>query len=454
MDLTRPLQNAIPVIDHWLAYNVYADPRIPGLSAGIVYEDNILFSKGYGYADLSRKLATTENICYCVASISKIFTTVAILQLVEQGKVRLDAAVQDYLPWFTSPTDGNLQSITVRHLLTHTSGLERDGDTPHWIDFKFPPLSMIEQHIAAGASAYSPLEKWKYSNYGFTILGQVIQHVSGMSYEAYVTSNIIERLGLAHTVPTLTENIVQHLALGYSRSVPHKEKEPFPFIETNSMASATGFCSNVLDLCQFMVAQFDGDTRLLSEQMKREMRRVQWRYASTDADWCLGLENWTVNDRQIYGHGGSFPGYKSRFGMDVKRKLGVVVLANAIDAPSRLLANGILETINYFITHDEEFASETPSFENIDSYTGAFTSIWDDIDIVAVANQLIYYPLTQMSPVVAINRLQYEQDGQFRIVSGDGLDSVGETVRFAWQNGTVSGVKIGANPLTRLDYRW
>lgn len=453
MDLTRQLQNAIPVIDHWLAYNVYADPRIPGLSAGIVYEDNILFSKGYGYADLSRKLPTTENTCYCVASISKIFTTVAILQLVEQGKVHLDAAVEEYLPWFTSATDANLPLITVRHLLTHTSGLERDGETPHWIDFQFPPLSMIEQHIAAGATAYSPLEMWKYSNYGFTILGQVIQQVSGMPYEAYVTSHIIERLGLVHTAPTLTDSIVQHLALGYSRSVPHKEKEPFSLIETNSMASATGFCSNVLDLCQFMVAQFDGNTRLLSEQMKREMRRVQWRYARPDADWCLGLENWTVNDRQIYGHGGSFPGYKSRFGMDVERKLGVVVLANAIDAPSSLLVNGMLETINYFITHDQEFAPASSPLENIDACTGAFTSIWDDIDIVAVANQLIYYPLTQMSPVVAVNRLQYEQDGQFRIVSGDGLGSVGETVRFEWQGDTVSGVKIGANPLTRLDYR-
>ena len=454
MDLTRQLQNAIPIIDHWLAYNVYADPRIPGLSAGIVYEDQIIFSKGYGYADLARKVQTTENTCYCVASISKIFTTVAILQLVEQGKVHLDAAVQDYLPWFTSATDANLPSISIRHLLTHTSGLERDGDTPHWTDFQFPRLSPIEQHIAAGATAYSPLEMWKYSNYGFTILGQVIQQASGMSYEAYVSSHIIERLGLAHTVPTLTEDIVQHLAVGYSRSVPYKEKEPFPLIETNSMASATGFCSNVLDLCRFMMAQFDGDTRLLSEQMKREMRRIQWRDARPDADWCLGLENWMVNDRQIYGHGGSFPGYKSRFAMDVARKLGVVVLANAIDAPSSLLVNGILETINYFITHDQEFAPATSSLENIDAYAGVFTSIWDDIDVVAVANQLIYYSLTEMSPVVAVNLLQYERDGQFKIVSGDGLGSVGETVRFEWRGETVSGVKIGANPLTRLDYHW
>jgi hypothetical protein len=203
-----------------------------------------------------------------------------------------------------------------------------------------------------------------------------------------------------------------------------------------------------------MMAQFDSDTRLLSEQMKREMRRIQWRHAGTDADWCLGLENWTVNDRQIYGHGGSFPGYRSRFGMDVERKLGVVVLANAIDAPSSLLVNGMLESINYFITHDQEFAPTNPPLENIDAFTGAFTSIWDDVDIVAVANQLIYYPLTEVSPVVAVNRLQYEQDRQFRIVSGDGFGSVGETVRFEWEGDRVSRVKIGANPLTRLDYRW
>src|SRR6266567_1326930 len=341
MDLTRPLQHAITMVDRWLAYNVATDQRIAGLSVGIIHGDKILHSQGYGYADLAQKIPASESTCYRIASISKIFTTIAILQLQEEGKLALDDRVANYLPWFTSADDQHLHSITLRHLLTHTSGLDRDGDTPHWNDFQFPALAAIQQHVAEGATVYAPLEQWKYSNYGFTLLGEIIKKVSGMSYEEYVTHNIVERLNLAHTAPTLTDDIRKHLAVGYSRSLPGQEKEPFPDIETNVMASATGFSSTVQDLCQFMMAFFDGDTRLLQDETKREMRRIQWLREEDGIDWCVGLETWKVNDRRLYGHSGGFPGYKSRFGIDPERTIGVVVLANAIDVFSSDIANKI-----------------------------------------------------------------------------------------------------------------
>ena len=352
MDFIKQLENATKLIDRWLAYKVYTE-RLPGLSTGVVYKDRVIFSKGYGYANVETQIKASDTTCYRIASFSKIFTAVAVMQLFEQGKLHLDDRVQRYLPWFTSERDTQTSRITIRQLLTHTAGLDRDGDTPHWTSFSFPSLIAIQQHVATGAMIYRPAEQWKYSNLGYTILGEVIKAVSGVSYEDYVNEHIVRRLGLFHTAPTLTDNILQILATAYSRDIPGQERAGFPLIETHAMASATGFSSNVLDLCRFMMAQFQGDTKLLADESKREMRRIQWLRDGFDSDWCLGFQTWKINDRRMYGHGGSFQGFKSRFGIDVEREIGLVMLANAIDAPSYDLANSALQIIDYVINHFE-----------------------------------------------------------------------------------------------------
>jgi CubicO group peptidase (beta-lactamase class C family) len=453
MDFTRPLQHAIKIIDRWLAYNVATDQRIPGLSFGLVYGDKVIYSRGYGYADLAQKIPAGETTCYRIASFSKIFTTIAVMQLQEQGKLALDDRVQRYLPWFTSANDQHLDAITVRQLLTHTAGLDRDGDTTHWIDFQFPALPTIQRYVGEGeATVYGPLEHWKYSNYGFTLLGEIIKQVSGVSYEEYVTSHIVERLGLIHTAPMLTDDILKHLALGYSRSLPGQEKEPFPAIETHVMASATGFSSTVQDLCQLMMAFFDGDTRLLQDETKREMRRIQWLREEDGNDWCVGLGTWKVNDRRLYGHGGSFPGYKSRFGFDPQSTIGVVVLANAIDAPSADIVNKIWETINYFVAHDTEFEAGTEALESADAYEGIYRNIWGDVEVISIASHLLFYEPGPHAPMSDLDRLQYKQDGVYKITSGNSFGHVGELVRFEKEGDRASRIFIGANPSTRLDY--
>jgi CubicO group peptidase (beta-lactamase class C family) len=176
MDLTRPLQHAITIVDRWLAYNVATDQRIAGLSVGIIHEDKILHCQGYGYANLAQKTSSSESTCYRIASIAKIFTTIAILQLQEEGKLALDDRVANYQPWFSSADDQHLHSITLRHLLTHTSGLDRDEDTPHWDDFQFPALAAIQQHVAEGATVYEREGTYRIiSGNSFGHLGELVR---------------------------------------------------------------------------------------------------------------------------------------------------------------------------------------------------------------------------------------------------------------------------------------
>jgi D-alanyl-D-alanine carboxypeptidase len=453
MDLDRPLQHALKVIDRWLGYNAYADPRITGVSVGVVYRDHVIFSKGYGYADVERKVRTTGETCYRIASISKIFTTVAVLQLWEQGKLRLDDRVQHYLPWLAASDGRSLEPITVRQLLTHTAGLDRDGDTLQWAeDFQFPELAEIQRHIASGATVYEPLEHWKYSNYGFTLLGAIIEQVSGLSYIDYAHQHIIEPLGLTRTAPELNDEIIPHLALGYSRVLPDQEKKPFPHIKTNAMASATGFASNVPDLCRFIQAQFMGKNELLSDETKREMRRIQWLREEGGSDWCLGLETWKENGRRIYGHSGGFPGYKSRFGFDPERELGVVVFTNSMDGDPGDLAHVIWDIIHYFVKHDDQFVPAGWPIEHLEDYAQTFRSVWGDIDVVAINNhQLVLFDEGPTLPTPEWDHLQYEGTDRFRIVRGSSFGSLGELVRFEWQDGKVSKVFVGAGPFTRLD---
>jgi len=450
MDFTRPLQHAIAVVDRWLEYNVATDPRLPGLSVGIIHHDRILFSKGYGYADLERHVRANATTCYRIASFSKIFTTVALLQLVEQGKLDLDTPVQHYLPWFASPADPHLDSITCRQLVTHTAGLDRDGERAQWLDFQFPVLEQIQAHIVEGATVYAPADRWKYSNYGFTILGEVIHQVSGMPYEEYVTRNVVERLGLELTGPTLTEPIRAHLATGYSRSFPHQAKEPFPHIETNAMASATGFSSNVVDLCRFMAAQFPGNTQLLQDKTKEAMRTIHSPKTDTSSSWGLGLSSWEVDERRLYGHSGGFPGFISRFGFDPEREIGVVVLVNAIDAPSSALVDNIWKCIHYFVKHADDFALEAPVSENFASGVGLYRNIWDDIELIALDNQPAFYSPGPEAPSESLYQLRYEKDDHYRMVAGSGSGHVGEILRFVRENGAVKKIVVGSDPFERV----
>ncbi|WP_165423685.1 serine hydrolase domain-containing protein [Ktedonosporobacter rubrisoli] len=451
LDLTTRLEAATKFIDRWLAHKLYID-RLPGLSVGIVYGDKILFKKGYGYANLEQQVKASETTCYRIASFSKIFTALAVMHLFEQGKLHLDDRVQQYLPWFSSEQAPQTAQITLRQLLTHTAGLDRDGVTPHWVDYRFPELQEIQRHIAEGGLSYTPATVWKYSNVGYTLLGEVVRAVSGLAYEEYVTEHVVKPLGMTHTAPVLTEAITQQLALGYSRNLPEQGREPFPHIETHVMASATGFSSNVVDLCQLIMAQFEGDTRLLRDETKREMRRIQWLRKEGDADWCLGFETWKVNQQRYYGHGGSFQGYRSRFGFDPERKVGVVVLVNAMDVRAGDLLQGALQIIDYVITHWDELAQDAVQSEHIEGYEGMFRSVWGDVASVTLNNSVNLFNLGAPNPLLGLSRLHHEGGHRFTMVDGNSIDHIGEPVSFVCdEQGVAQHLFVGPDPSERFE---
>ena len=137
------IKSSLHLINNWLDYQVYIK-EIPGLAVGIAVEDELIFKKEYGYANLEKKEKLTDRHLFRIASHSKLFTATAIMILYHEGKLSIDDKVSKYLPWFQSVQDKQLELIRIRHILTHSSGITRDGNTGHWLNFKFPTLEEIK----------------------------------------------------------------------------------------------------------------------------------------------------------------------------------------------------------------------------------------------------------------------------------------------------------------------
>jgi D-alanyl-D-alanine carboxypeptidase len=271
----QKLTQAAKIIDVCLKYKQYRE-EIPALAFGLTYQGKVVLAKGYGFADVAKKIPVTPETCFRIASISKIFTTVAIMQLVEGGKIKLDDTVNSHLPWFKSTNDPRVEKITIRQLLTHTSGLTRDGDTLHWVDGNFPDLNHLKQYIHTMKLSYAPNTRWKYSNVGDSIIGALIEQVSGETFEAYIQKHICQKLGMTLTSSKFIKDIQSRMTIGRGRKIPGKDREIFPNIDAKAMVAATGLSSNVIDLLKFVRSFFRGNTSLITKASKGQMFKIQW----------------------------------------------------------------------------------------------------------------------------------------------------------------------------------
>ena len=432
------------IVDTWLDYQQFMR-RIPGISIGIIHKDKIIFSKGYGYSNVKKKKKITEKTLYRIASISKIFTAISIMQLVEKEKIYLDDSVTKYLPWLKSE-----EKITVRQLLTHSSGINRDGSTSHWVNDDFPEIEKIKRHVEEGAISYSPIEKFKYSNLGYTLLGSVIEQVSGFSYAEYVKRNIIEKIGLEKTYVDINEIAEKELATGYGRDIPNLKREEFKNPSTRSMASAAGFVSNSIDLCKFISAQFLGNKLLLSKDTKKEMQRTHWIEENDNQtiNWGMGYEIWKNDDVKLRGHGGGFPGFITRIAFDREKEIGVALLTNSLGGRSLDLTNGVFHIINYVLKNWNEFESIEDKNMDLSKYEGRYSERGDDVEIVEINGSLNFFYPKNIKPLKEIYKLKHKKENTFTIETGGNFDYIGENVTFHFnESNKLDRVNIGPNPL-------
>ncbi|MEY4857610.1 MAG: hypothetical protein RLZZ97_2440, partial [Gemmatimonadota bacterium] len=258
---------------------------LPGVAVGVVYDQQLVWSQGFGFADVKNRVPMTPQVKFRIASHSKMFAAIAIMQLREEGKIRLDDPVEKFLPWFKAKPAGDDDGvITIEQLLSHTSGLQREaGD--HWTSYNFPSEEEIKRLYSDRQAAFAPNVRWKYSNLAFAVAGLVVEQITGQKWAAYVQQQMFTPLGMSAT--SVDQN-VSGLTVPYMRRMPDGSRDMLPFVDARGMAAATGMTSNVDDLAKFVSAQFRrgarGGAQILSTGSWREMHRVR----AVDETWQSG----------------------------------------------------------------------------------------------------------------------------------------------------------------------
>ncbi len=448
---------ALAVIDaHLEGVRIYE--KVPGISVGIVLDQDLIWQSGYGYSNLETKRQADADTLYSICSISKLFTAIGIMQLRDAGELSLRDSVGDHLDWFNieQAHDGS-GPATIESLLTHSSGLPRESDYPYWNgpDFPFPTRAQIIDRLSVQETLYPAQHYFQYSNLALTLAGEIVQERSGQEYSAYIKQHILEPLALADTRTYYPEDLRgEQLAIGYSGMHRSGTRDPVAPFFARGITAAAGFTSSVNDLAKFASWQFrlleDGDGDVLSANTLREMHRVHWVDPDWETTWGIGFSVRRVDKITVVGHGGGCPGYITQFLMVPKHKIAAIVLTNAGDGPAGRSAMNILKIIGPAL----EKASTPPDEASPDysMYEGNYESRpWGgEVAIRQWGDQLAVIGIPNDDLEDAIIRLEHDGDHTFTRLTDDGDRR--EPWMFEVANGgTTTRIKRHGSYLNRIE---
>jgi CubicO group peptidase (beta-lactamase class C family) len=294
-------------MDH-LAEAVMRKWMIPGLSLAVVRDGRLLCAKGFGLADRERSRPATEHTIYPLASITKTFVATAVLLLAEEGALRLD----DFLTGLLLDLPASWAPVTVRHLLSHTSGIK---DCYVDAGFGYADAATPWDRIAGVARlrlSFPPGSKWEYSNTGYLLLGEVIARVTGQSYDSFLAERAFRPLGMTSTRVNDPRQADERWATGCRRSFRWRKlrTELVPVKVPHHLIAGSadgGLVSTATDLATWAVALAAG--RVLRPETLREMWTPVRLLSGKEGLFGLG---WAVNEhegRQVVGHSGGDPGF-------------------------------------------------------------------------------------------------------------------------------------------------
>jgi CubicO group peptidase (beta-lactamase class C family) len=293
------------------------ESEIPGLSLAVLKNGKIIKAAGYGVSDLETGVPATTQTVYKAASISKQFIAAAVMLLAQDGKLSLDDSAAKYL----ASAPESWKGITIRRLLTHTSGLTRDPTD--YEPYRERPIADVIQSAYSLPLVFQPGERFQYSNLGYYILAEIISKASGKPWNIFIAERLFAPAGMTSTRLTSTTDIVPHRASGYK---PTDTGGMIRGEEWIAVRPSGAFLSTVLDLAKWD-AFLDGKSPLTGASL-REMWTPVTLASGAKADYGFG---WYVNSyfgRARIHHDGQYPGFRADFERFPDDKLSVIVLTN------------------------------------------------------------------------------------------------------------------------------
>ena len=321
--------------------------EVPGVSAVITSQDKVVFAGASGMADLETSRTMTADTIVYAGSLSKVFTAVLTLRLIEEEKLSLNDSVDG----IATPSFDDAANITIAHLLTHASGLEREGDFGYWFTADFPDRSALARYLLTTKLRDPPGTSLHYSNVGYAKLGLVIEDTNGQSYSDALRTHVLEPLGMKSSG---SPGPVDAISSGYTpvgRMIPSEER-PFAGVgravgnrhvreyhDARAMSPAFGIYTSANDLSRltrFLLGH--GSDNVLSTEMRKRMRTRQ------ASGWGLGLKLGSLDGRPVARHEGWFAAHRSHLLLDMEADISIVVMTNSDSGAPAKIAEALLET--------------------------------------------------------------------------------------------------------------
>lgn len=427
-----------------------ADRSVPGVSVAIVRGLETVWAKGFGFADLERRVPAGADTVYACASITKLFTATMLMQLRDAGLVALDDPVQQYLPDVSVPRrHAGAPEITFRHLVTHTSGLAKEAPAEYWASLNFPAAERLFELLPHAEQPFPPGVRWKYSNLAFALLGQTLACVAGMPWEDYIAEKILRPLGMTRSVPRLAWGSPPGLATGYDRPVAGWPPNVLPLPDLGILIPGGGLYSTASDMARFLAEHMSAAPTILARASIIEMRRANWLLPDWSQAWGMPWFMSRADGATRFDHGGSVFGFTSKVLLSPADGLGVVVFTNGSDStvPRHLAAAALdvlVPTERRSAVQRQSATAQAiePEWEH---YVGRYRWVFGDAEVVLRDSGLVLRLLDGPGEEVA---LRPDGEREFQMSTGP---LCGERARFdLGDDGRVRSLWVGPHPYDRV----
>lgn len=427
-EINKNYDEAFKLIEVWLEAQKDFE-NIPGMVAMVVEDQDVLWTGAFGKSNLEENTAMDVKTICSICSITKSFTAVAIMKLIDEGKLNLEDKVEDLLPFFkVNQKFPSEKDITVRSLLSHASGLP--GNTNHSYytgpDFMFPTQKEFRSVFKELETISEVETDVNYSNIGYALLGEIITKVSGVPYEDYIQEEILNPLKMTDTsIETLAS--INKQAIGYTAINRNRTRASVNSFDTKSMKPAMGLWSSINDLAKYASWQFRLHEASKSEILKpttlKRMHSVQSKNKNGYMNWGLGFEIIEASNGDTWvSHGGTCPGFVSLLQLNLSTKIGLAIMINGNRAQTFKYLNGIKQILNQV----KPIVESEKQNVNLNDYKGFYNmNPWNsEVYISSLGKDLVVLQLPENSPKRGMRF--------YRHVNGD-------TFRFINQNGELEG---------------